>query len=130
MIVQPPAGITVPLAIVMLPLPAAAVTLGQVPVLPAVLTVIAPGATGSVSVNTEVVVIGTPFALAMLIVSEVLPAEPKLAAPNTFVTPGRMKIVLLAELLAGVASVRNVNGSATFAVLMTGAAALTVTLTV
>jgi hypothetical protein len=130
MIVQPPAGITVPLAIEMLPLPAAAVTLGQVPVLPAVLTVIAPGAEGNVSVKTALVVIGAPFALPIVIVNDVLPPGTKDAAPNALLILGRMRIVLLAELLAGVASVRNVNGSATFAVLTTGAAAVTVALTV
>ncbi|MBA2414176.1 MAG: hypothetical protein H0V63_15335, partial [Burkholderiaceae bacterium] len=112
-IVQPPAGIAVPLAIVMLPLPAAAVTFAQVPVLPAVLIVIAPGEVGSVSVKTALVVIGTPFALLIVIVRDVLPFELKLAAPNALLTPWRIHIVWLAVLLAGTESVRNVNGSAT-----------------
>ena len=130
MIVQPPAGITVPLAIEILLLPAVAVTFGQVPVFPAVLIVIGPGAAGSASVNTEVVVIEAPLALPIVIVIDVLPPGAKDAAPNALLTVGRMRIVLLALLLAGVASVRNVNGSATVAVLTTGAAAVTVALTV
>ena len=98
--------------------------------LPPVLSVIAPGALGNVSVKSEVVVIATPLALLIVIVSGVFPWEPKLAAVKFLVTFGRTKIVLLAELLAGVASVRNVNGSATFAVLTTAAAVFTVALTV
>ncbi len=100
MIVQPPAGMEVPLAIVMLPLPAVAVTFGHVPVLPAVLTVIAPGATGKVSVKTALVVIATPFVLPIVIVTEVLPPEAKLAAPNALVTVGGVYTLTFAEAAA------------------------------
>ena len=99
MIVQPPAGIEVPLAIEMLPLPAVAVTFAQVPVLPVVLTVIAPGATGNVSVKMAVVVIATAFVLPIVIVNDVLPAEPK-SAPNAFATVGRARTSTLADAAA------------------------------
>ena len=78
----------VPLAIVMLLLPAVAVTFGHVPVLPVVLTVIAPGAAGRASVKMALVVIATPFVLPIVIVTEVLPPGAKKAAPNALVTVG------------------------------------------
>ena len=101
MIVQPPAGIDVPLAIVMLPLPAVAVTFAQVPVFPAGLIVIGPGAAGKVSVKTALVVIATPLVLPIVIVSEVLPPGAKLVAPNALVTVGGVPTLTLAEAAAG-----------------------------
>jgi len=101
MIVHPPAGIEVPLAIVMLPLPAVAVTFAQVPVLPAVLTVIGPGAAGKVSVKTALVVIATPFVLPIVIVTEVLPPGAKLAAPNALATVGGEYTLTFADAAAG-----------------------------
>ena len=97
MIVQPPAGIDVPLAIVMLPLPAVAVTFAQVPVLPVVLTVIAPGATGSVSVKTAVVVIATGIRVADRDRQRSVARRAKVAAPNTFETVGRASTSTLAD---------------------------------
>lgn len=87
MMVQPPAGILVPLATEMLPAPAVAVTPVHVPAkLFGVATTILPGVVGKVSENALLNVIALPPGLDSEIVSCVLPPDAILGTAKLLVT--------------------------------------------
>ena len=87
MMVQPPAGILVPLATLTLPAPTVEVTPVQVPLFDAAMVML-PGVVGKVSVSTLLNVMALALVLPTLIVNRVVPLGAMLGAANDLVMVG------------------------------------------